>query len=255
MTGTVVFVGAGPGDPELLTIKGQRCIMQADLVLYAGSLVPHAVIACAGKHARVVDSSPLTLEQCHILMRDAAVCGQSVARVHTGDPSLYGTIREQIHLLDADGIPWRVIPGVTSACAAAAAAGIAFTVPHITQSLILTRISGRTPTPERERLRALAAHQCSIALYLSAHEPETVREELLAAVPAHTPVLCAYRVGWPEQALYWTTVDALPQTVREYNLGRQTILLVLPGQNAPPTRSRLYAPDFSHAARQGGSCT
>lgn len=252
MTGTVVFVGAGPGDPELLTIKGRRCIEEADLVLYAGSLVPRAVVDCAKPAAQVVDSAPLTLEQCHALMRETALAGGTVARVHTGDPSLYGTIREQILMLEADNIPWRVIPGVTSACAAAAAAGIAFTVPEVTQSLILTRISGRTPTPERERLRAMAAHQCSIALYLSANEPETVREELLAAdLPPNTPVLCAYRVGWPDQALYWTTVDELAHCVRKHNLTRLTIFLVLPGQNAAPTRSRLYAPDFTHAARQG----
>lgn len=247
--GTVWFIGAGPGDPELLTLKGRARIEAADLVLYAGSLVPPQTVACARPGARVVDSAPLTLEACHALMRETALSGGSVARVHTGDPSLYGTIREQMRLLEADGIPCAVVPGVTSACAAAAAAGLSFTVPEVTQSLILTRLAGRTPVPESERLRALAAHGCSMAVYLSAAAPEVLQEELCAALPAATPVLCAYRVGWPEQRLLWATAGTVAQCVREHALTRQTIFLVLPGQEAAPTESRLYAADFSHGWR------
>lgn len=247
--GTVWFIGAGPGDPELLTLKGRKHIEEADLVLYAGSLVPPQTVACARKDAKVVDSAPLTLEECHTLMQGTALAGGSVARVHTGDPSLYGTLREQIRLLEADGIPYAIIPGVTSACAAAAAAGISFTVPEITQSLILTRLSGRTPVPEREQLRALAAHGCSMAVYLSASAPETLQEELCAVLPASTPVLCAYRVGWPEQSLHWATAGTVAACVRENKLTRQTIFLVLPGQDAVPTESRLYAADFAHGWR------
>ena len=159
--GLVSFVGAGPGDPELLTIKGRKAIEEASLVLYAGSLVPPDVVACAAPGVPVVDSAPLTLEQCHDLVRRTALAGGPVARVHTGDPSLYGALREQARLLDQDGIPWRVIPGVTAACAAAAAAGVTFTVPEVTQSLIITRMEGRTPVPEREALHLLAAHGTS----------------------------------------------------------------------------------------------
>ena len=247
--GTVWFVGAGPGDPELLTLKGRTRIEQAALVLYAGSLVPQATVACARADARVVDSSPLTLEQCHHLMRETALAGGSVARVHTGDPSLYGTLREQTRLLDTDGIPWAVVPGVTSACAAAAAAGISFTVPEVTQSLVFTRLGGRTPVPEQEQLRHLAAHGCSLAVYLSAADPDSLQHELCTALPAHTPVLCAYRVGWPEQALHWATAGTVAACVRQHGLTRQTVFLVLPGQEAAPTESRLYAADFAHGWR------
>ena len=162
--GIVTFVGAGPGDPDLMTIKGRKAIEQAALVLYAGSLVPREVVACAAPNAMVVDSAPLNLEQCHALVRATALAGRSVARVHTGDPSLYGALREQAALLDADGIPWRVVPGVTAACAAAAAAGITFTVPEVTQSLIISRLEGRTPVPAREHLHLLAQHGASICL-------------------------------------------------------------------------------------------
>ncbi len=248
-TGTVYFIGAGPGDPELLTLKGQRCIAQAALVLYAGSLVPLDVLNCAASSAQVVDSAPLTLEQCHDLMRTVALSGGTVARVHTGDPSLYGTLREQVRLLDADKIAWHVVPGVTSACAAAAAAGISFTVPEVTQSLVLTRLAGRTPVPKKEQLRNFAALGCSLAVYLSASEAETLQEELCAVLPPETPVLCAYRVGWPDEALYWATAATVAQLVQSHGLVRQTLFLVLPAEDATPTRSRLYAPDFAHGWR------
>ena len=248
--GLVSFVGAGPGDPELLTIKGRKAIEQASLVIYAGSLVPPDVVACAAPGVPVVDSAPLTLEQCHDLVRRTALTGGAVARVHTGDPSLYGALREQARLLDQDGIPWRVIPGVTAACAAAAAAGVTFTVPEVTQSLIITRMEGRTPVPEREALRLLAAHGTSLAVYLSAGASENLQAELLAHTPPDTPVLCAYRVGWPDQRLVWTTAGTLAQCVEEHGLVRQTVFLVLPGQNAADTASLLYAAKFSHGYRQ-----
>ncbi len=260
-TGTVYFIGAGPGDPELLTLKGKRCIEEAALVLYAGSLVPLDVVACASSTARVVDSAPLTLEQCHALMRQVALDGGMVARVHTGDPSLYGTLREQARLLDADAIPWRVVPGVTSACAAAAAAGISFTVPEVTQSLVFTRLAGRTPVPEKERLRHFARIGCSLAVYLSAGEAESLQEELCAMLPPETVVVCAYRVGWPDEALYRATAETVAEVVRAHGLTRQTLFLVLPGEqtrsiagasaktDVPATRSRLYAPDFAHGWR------
>lgn len=251
-TGIVSFIGAGPGDPELLTIKGRARIQSADLVLYAGSLVPPEVVTCASPDARVVDSAPLTLEQCHALMRECALGGGQVARVHTGDPSLYGTVREQMLLLQADGIPCEVIPGVTAAFAAAAAAGISLTVPEAGQSLIITRMAGRTPVPEKERLRHLAAHGCSLAIYLSAGHAEAVQAELLDMLPPETPVLCACRVGWPDALLHEATVATLAEDVRTLGLTRQTVFLVLPGQRAAGARSRLYAPDFSHGWRDAG---
>lgn len=249
--GAVWFVGAGPGDPDLITLKGRQCLAAAEFILYAGSLVPPALLRHARPTARVVDSSPLTLEESHALLRDAARSGQSVVRLHTGDPSIYGTLREQTRLLDADGIAWAVVPGVTAACAAAAAAGISFSVPEVTQSLILTRLAGRTPVPERERLRALAAHGSSLAIYLSSARPEALQEELCAVLPGNTPVICAHRVGWPDACCRSTTLEGLAECVREYRMEEQTLFLVLPGQQAAPTCSRLYDAAFSHACRQG----
>lgn len=247
--GMVSFVGAGPGDPELLTIKGRKAIEEAALVLYAGSLVPPAVVACAAPEAEVLDSAPLTLAECHALVRATALAGGKVARVHTGDPSLYGALREQAALLEAEGIPWRVIPGITAACAAAAAGGVTFTVPEITQSLIITRLEGRTPVPERESLAALAAHGSSMAVYLSARDAGTLQKELLRRLPPETAVLCAHLVGWPEEELHWTRLDALARCVEAHNLTRQTVFLILPGEGRKGTTSRLYSADFSHACR------
>lgn len=249
-TGMVFFVGAGPGDPELLTLKGRKAIEGAGLVLYAGSLVPPEVVACAGPDARVADSAPLTLEECHQLVRETALAGKDVARVHTGDPSLYGALREQIALLERDGIPWQVIPGVTAACAAAAAAGVTFTVPEVTQSLMISRMEGRTPVPERERLAALAAHRTSLAVYLSAHSAAGLQAELALSLPPETPVLCAHRVGWPDQQLHWTTLDGLARCVEQHGITRQTVFLILPGELEKGAASRLYAADFSHGRRQ-----
>lgn len=254
-TGLVSFVGAGPGDPELLTIKGRKAIETAALVLYAGSLVPPEVVACAAPTATVVDSAPLALEQCHALVRAAALAGQDVARVHTGDPSLYGALREQAALLEADGIPWRVIPGVTAACAAAAAAGVSLTVPEVSQSLIISRMGGRTPVPEREALSRLAAHGASMAIYLSAHAAEALQEELSRSLPPETPIICAYRVGWPDERIIRTRLEHLSGSVRDAGLSRQTVFLVLPGEAVQGAPSRLYAADFSHGWRRGEAPT
>ena len=247
----VFFVGAGPGDPDLITVRGRRAVREADLVLYAGSLVPREVVAFAREGARVEDSSPMTLDETHALMKDTVLAGGRVARVHTGDPSLYGAVREQMALLDRDGISYRVIPGVTVAFAAAAAARVSFTLPERTQSLILTRLEGRTPVPEAERLRDLASHQASMAVYLSAGDPEGVAGELrLGGYPEDTPVVVAYRVGWPDERILLTRLQDLAGTVAREQITRQAVFLVLPGQDREPAFSRLYSPDFHHGFRE-----
>ncbi len=248
--GTVSFVGAGPGDPELLTIKGRKAIAEAALVLYTGSLVPPEVVACAAPDAEVCDSASLTLAQCHALMRATALAGRPVARVHTGDPSLYSAVREQVALLEADGIPWRIIPGVTAACAAAAAAGVGFSVPEVTQSLIITRLEGRTPVPASERLGALAAHGTAMAIYLSSARPEALQEELLSTLPPETPILCAHRVGWPEERLVRTPLGELAACVHQHGLNHQTVFLILPDAKGRGAPSRLYDAGFSHTFRK-----
>ncbi|CAK7070482.1 MAG: Cobalt-precorrin-4 C(11)-methyltransferase [Desulfovibrio sp.] len=253
--GTVYFIGAGPGDPELITVKGRRLIEEAALVLYAGSLVPAALVACAKATAQVVDSSSMTLEETHAAMREAAFAGLQVARVHTGDPSLYGAVREQAALLERDGIPYAIIPGVTAAFAAAAAAKISFTVPETAQSFAITRMEGRTPVPPGQRVRDMAAHGGSLAVYLSAPETERLQAELLeAGLLPDTVVIAAYRVGWPEEKIIRTTVKELAAAVNANGLDRQTVFLILPGESrlsggSADTRSRLYAGEFAHMFR------
>jgi len=250
MSARVHFVGAGPGDPDLLTLKGARLIAKADLVIYPGSLTPRQVTDLAKPQAVLLDSAPLTLEETHAAIMTAWRKGERVVRLQAGDPSLYGAVAEQADLLTREGVLYEVVPGVTAVAAAAAALKVSVTAPEITQTLILTRLAGRTPMPESEALRSLARHKSSLALYLSAADPETARDELLTGgYPPNTCVAVAYRVGWPEEELHLSTIESFPELVRERGLSRQTLFLVLPGYHAK-TRSKLYDPDFTHGARQ-----
>lgn len=247
----VFFVGAGPGDPELITVKGKRCIETADLVLYTGSLVPEEVVSCAKPEAQVLDSSSMTLEETHSLIVDAVKKGEVVARVHTGDPSLYGAVKEQMVLLDREGIAYEVVPGVSAAFAAAAAARISFTIPEATQSLIITRAGGRTKMPEKERLNLLSQHRASMAIYLSTANPSYVQRELVSGgYDESTPVVVAYRVGWPGQIVVKTQLFRLAETVERYKIKRQAVFLVLPGEVVESIPSRLYSSDFTHSYRK-----
>lgn len=253
-TGKVWFIGAGPGDPELITVKGARLIASADLIVYAGSLVPREALAGARPGVPVMDSAPLSLPETHALLRGCALSGGTAVRVHTGEPSLYGAVREQAALLDAEAIPWEVVPGVSSAFATAAAAGVSFTVPGGPQTFILTRLSGRTPVPESEALPSLAAHGAAMAVLLSAGEPERVQEELLAGgYPPHTAVVLGHKVGWPGGEVVRTRLSELAATARAKGFTKQTCFLVLPGQDLAPedSRSKLYDPSFSHGTRKG----
>ncbi|WP_027367419.1 precorrin-4 C(11)-methyltransferase [Desulfocurvibacter africanus] len=251
--GIVYFIGAGPGDPELLTIKAARIIAEAGLVLYAGSLVPTGVVAHARPEAKVIDSSGLTLEQTHALLVEAVNAGKSAARVHTGDPALYGAVREQALLLDRDGIAWEVVPGVSAAFAAAAEARVSFTVPEVTQTLVITRLAGRTPVPESEALAGLATHGAAMAVYLSAADAPRLRDELLAGGYApETTVVVGHKVGWPGGETLRTTLADMAEAVRAANIGRQAVFLVLPGESAGEARSKLYDPQFAHGYRNGG---
>lgn len=246
----VWFVGAGPGDPELITVKGQRLIAGADLVLYAGSLVPPAIVAQARADAVVVDSAPMNLQETHSLMMETVRRGGMVARVHTGDPSLYGAIREQMRLLEAEGVRCAVVPGVSAGFAAAAAAAASLTVPERSQSLIITRLEGRTPVPDTEKLRDMARHRCAMAIYLSAANAQGIADELRAGgLEEATPVIAAYRVGWPDQRIVRATLGTLCEAVRVHGLTRQTVFLVLPGEDGSERFSKLYDPEFLHGFR------
>ena len=248
------FIGAGPGDPELITIKAQRVLAEADAVLYAGSLVPRDILQWCRPEAEIVDSASLTLNQTHAFLRDRLQDGLLVARVHTGDPALYGAIREQIHLLQQEGLPYEIVPGITAAFAAAAKAGVSYTLPERTQSLILTRAEGRTPVPEKEALPDLAAHDSAMAIYLSAASAGAVQRQLLdGGYSADTPVVIAYRVGWPEERILFARLEEMAETAERESITRQALFLILPGQEEEPVFSRLYSPDFAHGYRETGS--
>jgi precorrin-4/cobalt-precorrin-4 C11-methyltransferase len=228
--------------------------MAADLLVVAGSLVNPAIYAAKKPSATVVDSAPLTLEAIVKLMIEAYQKGQAVVRLHTGDPSLFGAIFEQMALLKAAAIPYQVIPGVTSALAAAAALGLEWTRPEVAQTLILTRAKGRTPTPLGEDLASLAAHQTSLAIYLSASQASEVARVLSQAYGPQSPVAICYRVSWPDEKIIWATAATLAETLTRENLDRHVLMLAGPavaalkhGDGGPP--SRLYAADFSHGFR------
>lgn len=252
--GKVWFIGAGPGDPELITVKGARLIAQADVIVFAGSLVPREVLQGARPGIPVIDSAPLSLPETHALLRDCAASGGLAVRVHTGEPALFGAVREQAALLDEDGIAWDVVPGVSSAFATAAAAKVSLTVPGGPQTVIITRLSGRTPVPEAEALPTLAAHGAAMAVLLSAGEPERLQAELLEGGYApETLVVLGHKIGWPGGAVVRTRLANLAATAREAGFTRQTVFLVLPGQDLPTdaSQSKLYDPGFTHGWREG----
>lgn len=225
--------------------------MEADLVLYAGSLVPRGVVSCAKEGAKVQDSSSMTLEEIHEAVMDAVRSGGKVARVHTGDPSLYGAVKEQMELLERDRVPYQVIPGVTAGFAAAAAAKVSLTMPEATQTVIFTRAAGRTPVPDKEELRSLAAHQCTMVIYLSASRVDEVARALEdGGYPPDTTVVVGHRIGWEDETILVTTLPRLAEQVKDKGIKRQAVFLVLPGEERG-VRSRLYDRAFSHGFRQG----
>jgi precorrin-4/cobalt-precorrin-4 C11-methyltransferase len=249
--GKVWFVGAGPGAPDLLTLRAARVLAAADVVVWAASLVmEEAVTAHARRGAELVDSSGLTLEDVCAVYDRAAAEDLVVARVHSGDPSLWGALGEQIEEVAARGLDWEIVPGVSSLGAAAAALGRELTVPGVAQSVILTRLATATPTPGNEGLRALAAHGTTMALFLSAKRGRRVQAELLAGgYPPDTPCAVVYRATWPEERVLRCRLDALAATLRDAGLVRHTLILVGRALEAGGTRSYLYDPAFAHAFR------
>lgn len=250
----VLFVGAGPGDPELITVAGKRALEEADLVIYAGSLVSLEMLKWCGQGVRVVDSSHLVLEEVMEYITTAQANGEKVVRLHTGDPSLYGAIREQIGRLMELEIPWRVIPGVTAAFSAAAGLGLEYTLPEACQTLIFTRASGRIPVPESEDLAALADHGASLAIYLSASLTEKVSADLAGAYGKDAPLAVVYRSSWPDEKVIWSTPEALKRDMAEQKLNRQALILAGPGVEAVARGesgecSKLYDGAFAHGFR------
>jgi precorrin-4/cobalt-precorrin-4 C11-methyltransferase len=226
---TVFFIGAGPGDPELLTLKGARLIAACPVCLYAGSLVPEAVVAGAPPGARVLDTAAMTLEETHAEIRAAHARGEDVARVHSGDPSLYGAIAEQIRRLRADGIPYEIVPGVPAYVAAAAALGQELTIPEVAQSVVLTRMAMKsTAMPEGETLENFARSRTTLAIHLGIRALREIERQLAPHYGADCPVAVVYRVGWPDQMILRGTLSDIHAKVRVAKITRTALILVGP---------------------------
>lgn len=260
--GKVYFIGAGPGDPELLTLKGRRLIASADLVLYADSLVSPEILRFARADARVIGTANLTLERITELMLAACRAGQLVARVHSGDPALYGALHEQLAVLEQEGVAYEIVPGVSSALAAAAVLQAELTVPAVAQTVIFTRLPARTAGVAGERLRDLAAHGATMAIFLSVTAIERVVAELLAGgYTPDTPAAVVYRATWPDQLVLRGTLAEIGGLARRAGLKRQALILVGrvldPGirQLAADRRSSLYHPDHRHLFRPAAGGT
>jgi precorrin-4/cobalt-precorrin-4 C11-methyltransferase len=240
----ILFVGAGPGDPELLTLRGAKALAAADVVVYAGSLVPRGVLTHVRPGTRLHNSAALTLEDTHRLLTEAYRAGQQVVRLHSGDPSLYGAITEQMALLDDEQIPYDIIPGVSAFQAVAARLGIEYTVPGVVQTIILTRPGGRTGLPPNESLQEFARHGVTLCLFLSARHVAEVQQTLLTSYAAETPVAVAYRATWPDEELATGTLGQLVEMVQGQGYERTTFIIVGPSLQRHGVRSRLY--DASH---------
>jgi precorrin-4/cobalt-precorrin-4 C11-methyltransferase len=248
---TVHFIGAGPGAPDLITLRGRDLIARAPLVLYAGSLVPREVLACARADARVIDTAPMTLDQIVEQMRAADEAGQDVARVHSGDPSLYGAIAEQIRRLRQLGIAFDVTPGVPAYAAAAAALGQELTLPNVSQTVILTRTAMKASAmPEGEDLATLAASGATLAVHLSVRNLKHVTETLAPLYGADCPVAVVYRASWPDERVIRGTLEDIRQKVRAAKITRTALILVGRVLDAADfADSRLYDPRHVHVLR------
>jgi precorrin-4 C11-methyltransferase len=248
--GKVTFIGAGPGDPDLMTLKARRVLARADVVVYAGSLIPEAIVRQAPAQAVLHNSASLTLEEVMDILIKAARAGRKVVRLQSGDTSIYSAIGEQMALLDDAGIAYDVIPGISSYQALAAALCRELTVPETVQTIILTRGEGQTPMPEGESLEALARHGATLAIFLSARLGEDIQARLLTAYPPETPAIIAYRVSWPDELIVRTTLTNLQEELRRHQLSRTTLILVGAALGDNCRRSQLYNAGHGHIFRR-----
>lgn len=249
---TVYFIGAGPGDPDLITVRGRKLIERCPVCLYAGSLVPREVVAYAPPEAKVIDTASLHLDQIIQHLAEAHAARQDVARVHSGDPSLYGAIAEQMRRLDRLGIPYEVVPGVSSFTAAAAALKMELTPVGANQTVILTRAAGRTGLPDNEALAELARHRTGMVLFLSAAQAREVVDALTPHYGPDAPVVVAYRVSWPDEQLLRCTLGTLADTLKQAKIALTALILIGPMiEPARPAESHLYDAAFSHRFRRG----
>lgn len=254
--GCVYIVGVGPGAPDLMTVRAKRIIDHADVIIYTGSLLGQDGFGGVKPTAKLVDSAGLHLEQIVALMREAARSGQVVARVHDGDPAIFGALSEQVAPLEEAGIAFEVVPGVTSAFAAAAALKVELSVPQLSQTVILTRMGGRTPVPDGEKLRDLASHRATLILYLSIALIDKVVAELKMAYPEDTPVVVVQKASFPDQKVLRGTLQDIAGQVKAAKMRAQAVIMVGPVfkpdlRQTWDKKSRLYDKTFSHAFRRG----
>lgn len=245
------FVGAGPGAADLITMRGARLLQETDVIIYAGSLVNPALLEYAKPGCRIFNSAEMTLEEVIEEMKDAESKGLDTVRLHTGDASLYGAIREQMDLLDELGIAYEDIPGVSSFSGAAAALNAEYTLPGVSQSVVITRMAGRTPVPEKESIRSFAAHDCTMVIFLSTGLLEEVSAELMeGGYAADAPAAIVYKATWPEEKVVHCTVSTLASAAKENNITKTALILVGGFLGDKYERSKLYDPGFTTEFRQ-----
>ena len=247
----VHFVGAGCGAPDLITVRGARLLSEADVIIYAGSLVNPALLDYAKEGCEIHDSAYMTLEQVIDVIRAAEAAGKTTVRLHTGDSSIYGAVREQFDELDKLGVDYDVTPGVSAFGGAAAALKAEFTLPDVSQTVIITRMEGRTPVPEKEKIRSLAAHQATMVMYLSTGLVQGLQRELIAGGYApETPTAIVYKASWPDQKVFRCKLEDLAATAEANNLTKLALILVGGFLGDKYDRSKLYDPTFTTEFRE-----
>ncbi|MDU2066550.1 MAG: precorrin-4 C(11)-methyltransferase [Sporomusaceae bacterium] len=246
----VYIVGAGPGDPELITVKGQKLLSQADVVIYAGSLVNPALLDMTKKEAEIYNSATMTLDEVIAVMEAAVAQEKMVVRLHTGDPAIYGAIQEQMDRLKEKNIEFSVIPGVSSFLATAAALRQEYTLPNVSQTVIITRLEGRTPVPPKEKLALLASHEATMCIFLSVHMLDHVAQELIdGGYDAKTPVAIVQKASWPEQKIIRGTLTTIAEIAANEKIDRTAMIVVGKVLNSDYDLSCLYSPNFAHMYR------
>lgn len=252
--GKVYFIGGGPGDPKLITVKGSEIIKQADVIIYAGSLVNQELIELRKKGSKIYNSATMTLDEIIDIIKKSIKKKLIIARIHSGDPSIYGAIREQIDILEQNNIDFEIIPGVSSFTAAAAALRKEFTLPNVSQTIICTRLEGKTLVPKKESLELLAQHNCSMVIFLSIHMIEKIVEKLLLHYKKETLVAVIQRVTWDDQKIVLGNLDNISQKVKELNITKTALILVGDFLGNQYEKSKLYDKNFSHGYREGQKC-
>ncbi len=246
------FVGAGPGAEDLITLRGKNLLEEADIIIYAGSLVNPQLLNYAKETCQIHNSASMTLEEVIEVMKNGYKSGKKVVRLHTGDPAIYGAIREQFDLLEELKIPYKVTPGVSSAFGAAAALGVEYTLPDVSQTVILTRMEGRTPVPAKEDIALLAQHQASMVIFLSTGMLEELTKKLLeGGYKEDTPAAIVYKATWPDEKIVRTSVGNLAEAAKEAGITKTALIVVGEFLGNEYERSKLYDPEFTHEFRQG----